>query len=233
MSNPVTDAVRAALAARADPARAAQQQRYMKSEMPFHGLATPERRAALRPVWAAYAPTGTDDWRATIADLWDTAARREERYAAIELLRLPRFRAWASVPDPATIALLRHMIVTGAWWDYVDEIATHPVGDLLRAAPATLTPVLRGWAHEPDLWLRRTAIIAQLHARQRTDLALLTEAIGASAADPDFFARKAIGWALRQYARTDPAWVRAFVADHPELAPLSRREALSRLGDPA
>ena len=72
-------------------------------------------------------------------------------------------------------------------------------------------------------------MICQLGARDRTDLALLTEAIEANLGDGDFFLRKAIGWALRQYARTDADWVRAFVATHPALAPLSRKEALKRL----
>ena len=127
------------------------------------------------------------------------------------------------------LALLRHLITTGAWWDHVDELASRPLGDLLRSHPGTVTPLLRGWAHEEDLWLRRSAIIAQLFSREATDLALLTEAIEASIADRDFFARKAIGWALRQYAHTDAAWVQAFVAAHPDLSPLSRREALLHL----
>ena len=227
--SPLTLAVRDALSALGDPDRAAQQQRYMKSTMPFHGVGNPQRRAALRPVWAAHPLSGTDDWRGAIAELWDTAERREERYAATDLLRLPRYRVWASQPDPAMLALLRHLITTGAWWDHVDELASRPLGDLLRGHPDVVTPVLRGWAHEDDLWLRRSAIIAQLFSRHATDLELLSEAIEASITDRDFFARKAIGWALRQHARTDEAWVRAFVATHPDLSPLSRREALLHL----
>jgi 3-methyladenine DNA glycosylase AlkD len=98
-----------------------------------------------------------------------------------------------------------------------------------RADPASVTPVLRTWIRAPDRWLRRTAVICQLGARERTDLALLTEAIEANLDDGDFFLRKGIGWALRQFARTDPQWVRAFVAAHPALSPLSRKEALKHL----
>ena len=225
MPSPLTLAVRDALSAIGDPDRAALQQRYMKSAMPFHGVGNPQRRAALRPVWAAHPLTGSDEWQGAIAELWDTAEHREERYAATDLLRLPRYRAWASQADPAMLALLRHLITTGAWWDHVDELASRPLGDLLRSHPGTVTPLLRGWAHEEDLWLRRSAIIAQLFSREATDLALLTEAIEASIADRDFFA----GWALRQHARTDAAWVQAFVAAHPALSPLSRREALLHL----
>jgi 3-methyladenine DNA glycosylase AlkD len=86
--------------------------------------------------------------------------------------------------------------------------------------------VVRTWITDPDRWLRRTAVICQLQAAAATDTALLTEAIEANLDDPDFFLRKGIGWALRQYARTDPDWVRRLVAEHPGLSPLSRREAL-------
>lgn len=123
----------------------------------------------------------------------------------------------------------RHWIVTGAWWDHVDEIASRLVGPALRADPASVTPVLRTWTRAPDRWLRRTTVICQLGARDRTDLALLTEAIETNLDDGDFFLRKGIGWALRQYARTDPEWVRTFVAAHPALSPLSRKEALKHL----
>jgi len=127
--------------------------------------------------------------------------------------------------------LLRDWIVTGAWWDFTDEIASRRIGPLLRAHPAQLTPVLRAWATDEDRWLRRTAVISQLGSGAATDLRLLRDAIEANLRDPDFFLRKGIGWALRQHARVDPAWVREFVADHPELSPLSRREALKHLGE--
>ena len=101
--------------------------------------------------------------------------------------------------------------------------------ELLLDRPAEIAPVLREWAHDPDLWIRRTAILAQVGAKERTDRALLTDVVEPGIADPDFFARKAIGWALRDFARTDPEWVREFVAARPDLSPLSRREALKHL----
>ena len=119
----------------------------------------------------------------------------------------------------------------GAWRDHVDEIASRLVGPAVRADPASVTPVLRTWIRAPDRWLRRSVVICQLGARERTDLALLTEAIEAIEVNLDDgdFLRKGIGWALRQYARTDPEWVRAFVAAHPPLSSLSRKEALKHL----
>lgn len=222
--NAVQESIREALAAHADPERAAAQQAYMRSKMPFYGLPMSVVRREVRR--AVQAPVTPSDVRL----LWDEATHREERYAAITLLRHRVSREWAHDPSPETLDLLRHLITTGAWWDLVDEIASHCVGDLLRAHPAVMAPVLRGWSREPDLWLRRTAIISQLRSGDATDLDLLTFAIEGSVDDPDFFARKAIGWALRQHARSDPAWVRAYVdANRDRLSPLSVREALKHL----
>ncbi|HSJ20815.1 MAG TPA: DNA alkylation repair protein, partial [Nocardioidaceae bacterium] len=104
----------------------------------------------------------------------------------------------------------------------------------LRADPAAVTPVIRGWARDEDLWLRRTAVLAQLKSKADTDTALLDEVLVAnlegSRHGRDFFIRKAVGWALREYARTDPAWVRSFVDAHAgELSGLTRREALKHV----
>ncbi len=120
------------------------------------------------------------------------------------------------------------MIRTGAWWDHVDEVA-HRLAELLDAHPAELAVELRVWADDGDFWIRRAAIIAQLQRKDSTDRDLLTAAIEASIGEGEFFLRKAIGWALRDFARTDPDWVRAFVDAHPGLSPLSRREALKHL----
>jgi 3-methyladenine DNA glycosylase AlkD len=163
---------------------------------------------------------------AVVRELWDGAEFREERYLALSLTGHRPHARWL---DPSWMALLRHWIVTGAWWDFTDEIASRRIGPLLREHPDTLRPMVRAWISDSDRWLRRTSVICQLQAGRATDTALLTEAIEANLDDPDFFLRKGIGWALRQHARTDPEWVRAFVADHPGLSPLSRREALRHL----
>ena len=96
-------------------------------------------------------------------------------------------------------------------------------------APRLVGEHLRQWALEPSLWLRRSAILAQVGSTFKTDAVLLADVLEPNIADTDFFVRKAIGWALRDYARSNPAWVRAFVTRHPELSGLSRREALRHL----
>lgn len=225
----LSDALRAALAAEANPERAAGQQRYMKSALPFHGVPVPRVRAIVRTMAAAHPLPDRASWLAAVRAIWDDATHREQRYGAIGLLRHRRYRAWLT-PDEESIELLRHLVTSGAWWDLVDELAAHVAGEFLRADPPTMVPVLRGWAGEPDLWLRRTAILSQLGARDATDTDLLVRAIEGSIDDPGFFARKAIGWALREYSKTDEAWVRGYVAANAgRLSALSRREALTWL----
>ncbi len=225
---PLVEALRTALAAGADPARASGQQRYMKSAMPYLGRTMPEVRRTVRTTVPAHPLPNRPTWLTVVATLWDEATHREHRYAAIGVLRHRSYRDWL-VPDEALLSLLRHLITTGAWWDLVDELS-HVAGSLLASDRTTMTAVLQEWSRDPDLWLRRVSIIAQLGARTSTDVELLGYAIEGSIDDPDFFARKAIGWALREYSKTDAAWVRGYVAAQASrLSPLSRREALKWL----
>jgi len=200
--------------------------------LPLRGYRLPEMRTALRPVLAARPVDDAGAWEATIRALWDGAEYREERHAAIALARHRPYRAWAT--DPASLPLYRHLVVTGAWWDLVDDVAAHLLAPLLRARPE-LAGTVRDWAADDDLWVRRSAILAQLGARERTDTRLLADCVEAnlpgSRHGSEFFVRKAIGWALRDYSRTDPVWVAEYVAGRGEqLSPLSRREALKHLG---
>ncbi len=220
-------AIRATLAGAGDPERAAGQQKYMKSAMPFRGITSPELKAVLRPLVATWAPDGPDAWEATVRELWDEATHREERYAAIALARHRVARQWL---DPESLDLWRHLIVTGAWWDHVDEVATHLVRDVLAGHPVEVTPVIRAWAVDEELWLRRAAVTSQVGRKADTDLDLLLHVIEANLDDTSFWLRKGIGWALRDQAWTRPDWVRDEVARLGDrLSGLSRREALKNL----
>lgn len=219
--------VRDALASAGDPGRAVDQQRYMKSAMPYRGISSPDLTALLRPLLRGWEPDGRGRWEATVRALWDGATHREEWYAALAIARHRRAQPWL---DAGSVELSRHLVVTGAWWDVVDVVAVHLVGVALRADGAAVTPVVRAWAGGDDLWLRRTAVLCQVGARDRTDVDLLRHVVEANLEEPAFWLRKAIGWALRDRARTDPDWVRAEVDRLGErLSPLSRREATKRL----
>ncbi len=219
--------LRTTLAAAGDPEKAAAQQAYMKSALPYYGIAAPDLKRLLRPILGLYRPAGRDEHVATVRALWDEVTHREEWYAAIALARHRAAKEWL---DPDAMPLWRHLVVDGAWWDVVDEIAAHLVGETLAVHRGAVTPLIRDWATDDDLWLRRTSVICQLRFKADTDLDLLRRCIDSNIDDPSFWLRKAIGWALRQYAATDPDWVRAEVARHGDrMSGLSRREATKHL----
>jgi 3-methyladenine DNA glycosylase AlkD len=219
-------AVRTRLAEAGDPAKAPGMQAYMKSAMPYRGVPAPGQRKLATELFRAHPLPDRATWRGTVLELWRDAAYREERYLAIALTG---HKAYAGYQDPGELPLYEELIVSGAWWDYVDEVAIRRIGPMLRAYRRELTPVMRAWSRDTDPWKRRSAVICQVQARGETDVELLRDVIAANAADTGFFLRKAIGWALRDYAWHEPGWVRRYVGEHPELSGLSRREALKNL----
>ena len=219
--------IRRALRDAADPARAPAMQAYMKSAMPYRGVGTTLLRQALRPLFKAHQLQSFEEWRDTVLALWRGARYREERYAAIGLCGHSAYRPFQTLE---ALPMYEEMILTGAWWDFVDSIASHRIGGLLRQYPAKMAVILRTWAVDEDIWKRRAAILAQLGFKAETDLKLLYDCIRPSLDRPEFFLRKGIGWALRQHAHTDAREVLRYVRRHEALlSPLSRREALKNL----
>ncbi len=216
-----------ALRAAADAERGGRQQAYMKSTMPNFGITTPELRRICQSLYREHPLTSQQVWEATILNLFRGARYREERHAAIELLSFKAYRHYFS---PEVIPMLEELIVTGAWWDFVDHIAINLFGPMLAAYPADLIPLLRSWSVDDNIWRRRTAILAQLKFKGRTDTDLLFELMEPSLEDTEFFLRKAIGWALREYSKTDAEIVIDYVARNSDrLSGLSKREALRKL----
>lgn len=219
---PIVVEIRSALRELADPALAPGQQAYMKSAMPFRGVRVPDARRVARAAARSHGIRTPDAAIPAALILWDEAAYREERYAAMVLLALRGVDG-----DPAVVPVIEHMARTGQWWDFTDELA-HRLPPQLDRDPAATAATLRAWSGDDDFWMRRIAIIAQLGRKDAVDRDLLADVIAPNLADREFFIRKAIGWALRDLARVDPAWVRAY-ADAHDLSPLSRREALKHL----
>jgi 3-methyladenine DNA glycosylase AlkD len=185
---------------------------------------TPDRVPIARELAERWPPRTAAEYRGLVLGLW-AGPQREKKYLALGAAgRHRRFMT------PAALPLFRRLIVEGAWWDLVDGVAADLVGTVLREHRERITPIVRKWLHDDDMWLRRTAIISQLGHKDDTDAEFLFECCAARAHETEFFIRKAIGWALRQYARTDPAAVRRFVAAQGDkLSGLSRREALKHL----
>ena len=225
--NDLATRVREALEAVADPGRAPAMQAYMKSAMPYLGVSAGPLRAACKAVFQSLSHEDAAEWRADVLSLWRTAEYREQRYAAIELAGIREARPFQRI---AALPMYEEMVVTGAWWDYVDTLATKRLWDLLRNDRMAMKREMLAWARSGDMWKRRSAILCQLPARRETDLPFLYACIEPSLGSREFFLRKGIGWALRHYARTDPQEVARYVAEQGErLSPLSRREALKHI----
>lgn len=222
------DAIRAGLRSGANPERAVGQQRYMKSEMPFLGLTSPQRHELLAPLLAdpALRIDSRSEWERSIRELWDGAQFREDRYAALALLRHRTYRSWR---DPDVMPLVEHLVVTGAWWDHVDEVG-NVVGEVLLLDPEGEGLRMRAWSEREDLWLRRSAIISQLRHRDRTDTTLLEDVIEPNLDDREFFIRKAIGWVLRDVGKRRPTEVADWLAPRTHRASgVTMREATKYL----
>ena len=220
-------AARKALREAADPVKAPIMQAYMKSAMPYLGVHVPQVKRVARTVFRAHILESFPEWRDTVLELWREARYREERYLAIELAGHSTYRTFRTLD---ALPMYEEMITSGAWWDFVDAIASHRLGELLRRHRAEMGAVLREWAKSDDMWKRRSAILAQLGFKADTDLKLLYDCIRPSIGEKEFFLRKAIGWALRQFAKTDAKEVSRYVGEHEgKLSPLSKREALKNL----
>ncbi len=212
------------LFALADPVKATEMARYMKTEMPFYGVQKPARTPVLRELTRRWRPTTRAEYTDLVLGLW-SLPHREEKYLALGVARShDRFVTKTSVP------LYRHLMVEGAWWDLVDEVATKLSGRVMLRQRALMTPTILGWIESRNLWLRRAALLAQIGHRDATDEGLLFHCCLARAHETEFFIRKAIGWALRDYARTAPEAVVDFVgANEAALSGLSKREAMKNL----
>jgi len=215
-----------ALRAQADPEKAAGMQAYMRTEMPFYGVQKPARTLILRQLVHDFPPADHDEYEALVLGLWNLA-HREEKYLALAVAQ-----QFSSFVDTASLPLYRRLIVEGGWWDFVDEVATHLIRRLVLQHPNEAWAEVDTWIDDPDMWLRRSAIICQVGAKDRTDAKRLFSFSAARQNEKEFFIRKAIGWALRDYARTDPEAVAQFVVKHrAQLSGLSFREATKHIGE--
>ncbi|WP_030572451.1 DNA alkylation repair protein [Streptomyces aureocirculatus] len=226
--SPLADTLLERLTARcaeaADPVRAADMRAYMKDIAPFLGITSPARHEVSRAVIAGMPRPDEMDCAALALRCW-RLPEREYQYFAVDYLR-----RYAGSCSSGFLPVARHLVTTRSWWDTVDALAAHVVGSLVAADPG-LAVEMDAWIEDDDLWAVRTALLHQLRYKDATDADRLFAYCARQAAHPDFFVRKAIGWCLREYAKTDPDAVRDFVARHRGvLAPLSVREALKNIG---
>jgi len=206
----------------ANPAQAAPMKKYMRDQFEYLGIKTPQNTAIQKEFYKENGLPALSDLDEILHDLWELP-QREFQYVGMGLLGKFEKQLPAEFIDT-----LEYLIVTKSWWDTVDAIASHTVGTHFKRFPKIRERTLKKWRKSKNIWLRRTAILFQLGYKQETDYELLTEIIYENLGSNEFFINKAIGWALRQYAYTDPKAVKKFV-NSTVLHPLSRREAMKHL----
>jgi 3-methyladenine DNA glycosylase AlkD len=212
------------LAALADPDKAGPMAAYMKTEMPFYGVQKPARAKVEKAVLRDFKAATRSEYKQAVLALWHLP-HREEKYLAIHFAA-----GHKEFVDAASITLYKRLIQEGAWWDFVDGIATALVGVALVKNPDKVWPTMDVWIEDDDFWLRRTALLCQLGFKKETDHRRLFDYCLRRADEKEFFIRKAIGWALRDYSYAEPARVKAFLQKHEgRLSGLSFREGAKQL----
>jgi 3-methyladenine DNA glycosylase AlkD len=207
----------------ANPELASAMSAYMKHHFPFLGIKKPERVELLKPFMKEARSCPIEAIHHAVNTLWELP-EREFHYTAMGLLDQMKKQWYAE-----GFALMESLITRKSWWDTVDHIAANQLGPyLLRESTEFRRKTAERWSKHPNMWLNRTALLFQLKYKAQTDTALLFSLAEAHSASKEFFIRKAIGWALRQYAYTAPNEVRSFLQRTP-LQALSFREASKHL----
>jgi 3-methyladenine DNA glycosylase AlkD len=206
----------------ADPQQAVQMARYMRDQFAFYGIKSPLRREILSGFLREYGVPVVEDVPEVVQALWELP-EREQQYNALDILiRLQKKLR------PDFLPTLERLITTKSWWDTVDGLASNVSGTLFTNFPETGATAVQQWRSVDNIWLRRTTLLHQLKYKDKTNAPLLFSLIEENLDDKEFFIQKAIGWALREYSKTDETAVRAFVANN-NLSPLAHREALKWL----
>ena len=209
----------------ANPAQAGPMKKYMRDQFEYLGIKSPQASVLLREHINEYGLPPLDQLDIILRELW-SLPQREFQYTAITLAgKLEK------MVEPEFITAIEYLITTKSWWDTVDALAGHAVGSQFKRFPAVKENFLKKWRKSENFWLRRTTLLFQLGYKKETDFDLMCELIQENLGSDEFFINKAIGWALRQYAHTNPAPVKKFVKATKELHPLSRREALKNIGE--
>lgn len=223
MPHPYIKKIATAYAEHADPVKAIGASKYLHHQFPFYGLTTPIRRKVCKTFYKVNPLDNSEELEQIIKEAFNSSPR-EMHYFGIELLGYHR-----SLWNKHTCKLLEWMITNKSWWDSVDSLNSFVLSKYFLRFPELKEKITRKWNRSSNIWLQRSSILFQLLYKDKTDLVLLEEYILNLLKSKEFFIQKAIGWALRNYAYTDVKWVKDFVKKHPELSPLSKREALKHI----
>ena len=207
----------------ANPANAAPMKKYMRDQFEYLGIKSPQFKVLQSEFIKQHGLPPTEDLDVIVRELW-SLPQREFQYLAVSLIGKMEKQLGEEF-----IVTLEHLITHKSWWDTVDTLAGHPVGVMFKRYPKVKAKYLKKWRKSENFWLRRTTLLFQLGYKTDTDFNLLCDLVRENLGSDEFFINKAIGWALRQYAWTNPTAVKKFVKATKELHPLSRREALKNV----
>ncbi|MDQ0430341.1 3-methyladenine DNA glycosylase AlkD [Planomicrobium stackebrandtii] len=195
---------------------------YMRHQFDFLGIKTPLRKALLREQFLEYQLPDPGEISEEVWKLYNLT-EREYQYAAIALLE--KMKKQLTIED---LPFLQELIESKSWWDSVDSIAPRTLGHVIGTDRAAGRAAMFAWSESPNMWTNRAAILHQLKYKQQTDTTGLSHIILQHATSSEFFIQKSIGWALREYAKTDADWVQSFIFKN-SIMPLSKREALKNI----
>lgn len=221
--DPYIQCISAQFEAQADRDKAKSAARYLHDQFKFYGVQTPLRRKICMFFFKSNPIDSYSDLERVIKQAY-ASDHREMHYFAIELLSFH-----AALWRKETIGLIEWMITENSWWDSVDALNSFVISKYFKIFPEMKGKETHKWNRSSNIWLQRSSIIFQLLYKEQTDLVLLEDYIQYLKGSKEFFIQKGIGWALRQYARTNADWVRNFVKANPELSALSKREALKHI----
>ncbi len=220
MAHPYLSAIKKIYAANGDAGIAKGAKAYLLNQFEFYGIKTPLRRQICKEFYKVNPIKDQNELSVLIKECF-AEPQRELHYFAIELLGHHK-KMWSK----QTIPLIEWMITHNSWWDSVDSTNSFVISKYFLQFPESIEPTTSKWNQSSNKWLQRMSLLFQLLYKEKTNTVLLSKYIEHTQLEEDFFIRKAIGWALRAYAHTDPLWVKSFVKAHPSLSNLSKREAL-------
>lgn len=190
---------------------------YMKGHFDYLGIKSPVRTEILKPFFIELKELETKEWMTVVDQLWNQKFR-EFQYAAMAFTH----KKIKDLP-PEHLPFLEKMITEKSWWDSVDMVASNLIGEYFKKYPEKIPAAISQWTTTDNFWLHRTCIIFQLKYGMNTDYKLLFELCTKYSNEKEFFIRKAIGWALRQYSKSNPKRVKTFIQKQ-KLSPLSVKE---------
>lgn len=206
----------------ANPLKKPSMEKYMKHHFVYFGVTSPMRKLAEAELYSQWKPQSRQELLNWVKLLW-MQEEREFQYVALDILG--KRKKWLTAED---LPFMEYLISTKSWWDTVDMLAAKNLGEILHSNLDIMESKIHEYTEHENMWINRSAIISQLGFKSDTNIDLLEFSILPHLNSKEFFLQKAIGWALRQYAKTNPNWVIEFVNKY-TLKPLSKREALKHL----